>query len=739
MTTTATTQKKPSAQFLNRAKARRFRRIAKVMSGELHGFGAKVERIVFDPSKACTDGKTIWLPESMHDDAGVNNVMQEAVLAHECAHHRYTDFVSWNNTVVEKIKKGEADPLLHQMTNMLEDARINHLFGQDWPGSKRMMDFTHEVFMGQHRDNTTDDSPAAQQAMVAMMSECIAGQGHWFSTPEVVEFMDKVRPTLLNAIKQRDTHSVIVQARRLVKMFREAFSQDPETDDADFSGLSDDDLNHSDIEQASEAQQQQGRNPQEAGRERFQDMKQPTPAQPQNSDEDGDDDSGDSTATGDEASSEDGDESGAGNDSEGDDADGKDTQSGTSDEVGDDSTDTAEGGDSGDSSDGEGDSTDAGSDSDSTATTETDSGDSGSEDGSDTSAEIGSGTDALSGASTDGLDFEEAWSDLIDKSLEALDADIDTAFDLEHDFTSELDDSTDRVDESTEVDSQFGDHNIHVTAGVRDFHRRYENLGKYADHYKNVARAGRGAIRSITKEINRRLKGSDPRYDGGYKSGRLNTKQVWKFGHSDFDSSRAYMKRADPVDLTASAIVLIDASGSMGGGDGSPAAHAANAAVVYSEVFQALGIDYEIIDFNSNRSGTTMRVRKAFGSSATRMERACIAMPSSGSVNADGYATQWCLDRLNNRSGNRLLVVISDGAPSGHSPDGYTSSQHLRHVTDNADTHCPGVGLLGVGICGQDTSAYYPNAVSVKDLSTMSQETLPTLRRILKKMIPKKG
>ena len=39
----------------------------------------------------------------------------------------------------------------------------------------------------------------------------------------------------------------------------------------------------------------------------------------------------------------------------------------------------------------------------------------------------------------------------------------------------------------------------------------------------------------------------------------------------DFDSSRAYMKRADPVDLTASAIVLIDASGSMGGGDGSPA------------------------------------------------------------------------------------------------------------------------------------------------------------------------
>lgn len=729
MTTTATTQKTPSAQFLNRAKARRFHRIAKVMSGELHGFGAKVERIVFDPSKACTDGKTIWLPESMHDDAGVNNVMQEAVLAHECAHHRYTDFVSWNNVVVEKIKRGEADPLLHQMTNMLEDARINHLFGQDWPGSKRMMDFTHDVFMGQHKDNTNDDSPAAQQAMVAMMSECIAGQGHWFSTPAVVEFMDKVRPTLLNAIKQRDTHAVIVQARRLVRMFREAFRQDPETDDADFSGLSDDDLDHSDIQRASESQQQQGRNPEDAGRERFQNMKQPTPAQPQKADEDGDDESGDSTATGDEASSEDGDESGAGDESEGDDADGKETQSGSSDEVGDDSTETSEGGDSGDSGDGDGDATE---------TSDVDS-DSGSESNPDSTGEIGSGTDALSGESTDGVDFEEAWSDLIDKSLDALDADIDTAFDLEHEFNGELSDSTDRVDEGREVDSQYGDHNIHVTAGVRDFHRRYDNLGKYADHYKNVARSGRGAIKAITSEINRRLKGSDPRYDGGQKSGRLNSKQVWKFGHSDFDSSRAYMKKTNPVDLKASAIVLIDASGSMGGGDGSPAAHAANAAVVYSEVFQALGIDYEIIDFNSNHSGTTMRVRKAFGSSATRMERACIAMPSSGSVNADGYATQYCLDRLNTRSGNRLLVVISDGAPSGHSPEGLSSSDHLRSVTENADTHCPGVGLLGVGICGQDTSRFYPNAVSVNNLSTMSQETLPTLRRILKKMIPKKG
>jgi hypothetical protein len=728
MTTTATTQKTPSAQFLNRAKARRFHRIAKVMSGEIHGFGAKVERVVLDPSKACTDGKTIWLPTQMHDDDRYNTVMQEAVLAHECAHHRYTDFVAWNNNVVAKIKKGEADPLLHKMTNMLEDARINHLFGQDWRGSKKMMDFTHGVFMAQHKEQTTDESPAAQQAFVAMMSECIANEEHWFTTPKVVEFMDEVRPTLLNAIQQRDTMNVIRQARRLVKMFRAAFSEDPETpNNSDLGeGTSDDNLSNQDIERAAEAQEKQGRNPEEAGRDRFQDLQPPKPRPSQSQDEsedEADNESGDSTATGDEQSDEDSDDS---------------SDSGSSDEVGDDSGEAGEGGDDGESGDADSDATESGSadgESDGDADSDGDSSDTDSQTG---DSEIGAGKDALSGQDCVG-EFEEEWADLLDSATDALDDDFSNAFDIEHDFNSDMDASTESVDETSEIDSQYGDHTIEVTAGVRDFHRRMDNLDSYATHYNNVARAGRGAIRSITKEITRRLKGSDPRYEGGARSGRLSSKQVWKFGHSDFDSSRVYQKKTDPADLVASAIVLIDASGSMGGGDGSPAAHAANAAVIYSEVFQSLGIDYEIIDFNSNYSGTTMRVRKAFGSSATRMERACIAMPSSGSVNADGYAVQWCLDRLNTRSGNRLLIAISDGSPSGQSPSGLSSSQHLRSVTDSADTHCPGVGLLGVGICNQDTSPYYPNAVSVTNLSTIGQETLPTLRKILKKMIPKKG
>ena len=777
MTTAATWLKTPSKAFLNRAKAGRFTRIARVMSGEIDGFGANVERVIIDPSgQACTDGKTIWVPETLHDDEAYNAIMQEAILAHESAHHRYTDFVAWNGQVVEKIKRGEVDPMLHKFTNMLEDARINHLFGQDWKGSKRKMDFTHEVFMAQHRENTTDDSPPAQQAMVAMMSECIAGAPHWSTNEQVVAFMDKVRPYLFNAVKQRDTSAVIRQAKRLLQLFRDEFDEDPETDNSDFSGLGDDDLSTSDVERASDAQQAQGRQPQDANRNRFQDYQPPQPKADtddesadqqdstgqstgetedgdnsdgssggsQETDEDGEDGTGSGEGSGEE--SEDGEGEGSGSadgDSEGDEADG--SGEGSSDELTDDTEDgdgSGTGGaggeddfgeDIGQSCEGEGDGDGATGEGDETGPVVPG-------DGQDGDPRDGweDTTDTSSGAQTE--DFAENWSDLINRAEQDMEDDLANAYDFQHDFDTEMEESTSAVDEGRYRDSRYDQHDLKVTAGVRDFQNRIENLDSYTSHYDATARAGRGSIRAITKEITRRLKGSDPRYDGGMKSGRLNPKQAWKFGHSDFDASKVYQKKSDPVEVTASAIVLIDASGSMGSGAGSCASHASNAAVIYSEVFRGLGFDYEIIDFNTGWSdGTTMRVRKAFGTRLTRMEKACISAPFSGSANADGYAVQWCLDRLNTRDGNRLLIVISDGQPSGSSPEGVSSSEHLIEVTNDAQKSCPGVGLLGVGIAGMDCSDYYPNAVSVNNLTTIGQETLPTLRRMLKKIIPKRG
>ena len=244
------------------------------MSGELQGFGASVSKVVIDPQgKACTDGKTVWIPETLHENKVYNKIMQEAILAHEIAgHHRYTDFVAWNNLVVEPSKYGDCDPMLHQFVNMLEDARINHLLNEDWAGSGKMLDFTHDVFMQNHRKATTDDTPHSQQAMVAMMTEVIALQPHFSNTQEVIDFMDEVRPMMMNACKQPSTRSVIAQAKRLLTAYREHFTGDGENDQNSFKGLSDDDLTESDVSRASEAQKEQGHNPEIAPQNRFKDM-----------------------------------------------------------------------------------------------------------------------------------------------------------------------------------------------------------------------------------------------------------------------------------------------------------------------------------------------------------------------------------------------------------------------------------------------------------------------------------
>ncbi len=130
------TSKKASQGALDRQMQRRFLHVARIMSGELDGFGAKVSKIdINNQNRACTDGKLVSIPADLDEDPRVNLIMQEAVLAHEVAgHHRYTDFVAWNNLVVQEAKAGRCDPMLHDFTNIIEDARINHLLGQDFPG-----------------------------------------------------------------------------------------------------------------------------------------------------------------------------------------------------------------------------------------------------------------------------------------------------------------------------------------------------------------------------------------------------------------------------------------------------------------------------------------------------------------------------------------------------------------------------------------------------------------------------
>ena len=84
--------------------------------------------------------------------------------------------------------------------------------------------------------------------------------------------------------------------------------------------------------------------------------------------------------------------------------------------------------------------------------------------------------------------------------------------------------------------------------------------------------------------------------------------------------------------------------------------------------------------------------------------------------------------------GSRLLIVISDGAPAGEAPVGESARSHLTKVTNGASKK---IGLIGIGIAGQDTSQYYPNAITISDESQIAQEAMPVLRPMLRKIVPR--
>ena len=82
-----------------------------------------------------------------------------------------------------------------------------------------------------------------------------------------------------------------------------------------------------------------------------------------------------------------------------------------------------------------------------------------------------------------------------------------------------------------------------------------------------------------------------------------------------------------------------------------------------------------------------------------------------------------------------MLVVISDGAPSD-GPSNMSASEHLISVVQSADKD---FACLGIGIDGHSVAEYYANSVTSRNVRTIGKESLPTMKKMLKKMLPKGG
>jgi cobalamin biosynthesis protein CobT len=711
---------RPSSRAMNQARTRTLNRVSRVFSGELKGVGTRVEKVVVCPQgRACTDGKTVWIPESMNDDPRLNLMMQEAVLAHEAAGHlRYTDFGAWKR-IGDKIKAGEEDRLLHDFVNILEDARVNHLLSQDFAGSGKRLDATHDIFMQQHKakwEGETNPDPA-RASIIAMMTEAINHEPHFFDhVPEVVAYMDEVRSHMVNAISQPSTSSVVKSAKVVLSVFREHFPESSTDSDlfgmpqgADGEGQMMDDMSPEQIERMAQEQKKKDMKPEEVSRSRFNELKKKVDEIVKKQKE------AQEKAQNDEESSDEG--QGASESEEGEEGEGNGNSGESSDEGATDGEEVDADGDG----DGEGGESSMPTDGDSNESSEGDADGEGEGEGdsdsNNESSEMNSDSDS-NDMGRGGEDLDDLFSELGD----ALDAEVVDAIKTTHTEEAEANQATSENIEGMEFDEG---EKVEITHTTTELLAHYEEqIANYEARYNEFVQTNRTQITTLVNEMKRLIQDDSGKYARGLKKGKVDAKRLVYHKSTD----KLFRKKKDPNPANVNALILIDASGSMG--CGVRASAASEAAVVLTEAMTKIGWNVECVDFNSGHRDTAIRVRKSFNAPLNFLTKAAIAMDFVGSSNGDGYAVQWSLDRLNQVGGKKILFVISDGQPAGPSPHGMTEEQHLIQVVQNAPKE---VGLFSIGIDGMDTSRYYPNSATC-NASDLPRKVIPILRQIVRTM-----
>tara|TARA_A200000159_G_scaffold164832_1_gene196631 strand:- start:99 stop:2339 length:2241 start_codon:yes stop_codon:yes gene_type:complete len=712
-------------------------KLGRVLSGEYEGKGRAIKKIEIGASSPCaTDGETVWLTYPINPqvtDPRLNLIMTEAVLAHEAAGHlRYTNFNAWKR-VTDAIKRGAEDRLMHDFTNIIEDARVNYLLGQDFGGSKKRLDFAQDFMMEQHKamvaGRELKDEEVPRMAVLAIATEVILGVGHFFDNDKIINMMNDIRPEIKGALASVDTSEAVKGARTLLAIYRTHFPEE-ECDGDEYGasktpeaeGIFADDM---DMDYITEAANTQKRNKQEAEkveRKRFKKVDEVIPDS---------DNAGEGAGNGD---GEEGEGEGDGQSAGGDGADGADgDEAGDGDGAGDGEGD-------GDSEGGEGDGAGNGADGDdgeegimgtSIVAGEAENDDAGTHGGK-TQLDDNHTDGLLSGGTGSseamfGTDFAE---NLLAEAGDMLDDFEDMKFD---------EDGEEIVNEFAYADTYgLTDDSGHaIITQVNEQWRRGNMVS--IEKYKQIASANRAGIKRLGRQIERIIKGADSRFSTHHKKGKLDDNRLWAVRSSE----RLFQKPKTHEAFNLRCVVLIDASGSMGG---NRSVMAAQAAVTLCEALEQVKADYEVVDFNSSNGGvegypngaTYINVRKGAQTALTTQVKRQVATPFAGSQNSDGYAVKWAARRtkqFGKDGAKRLVFIISDGAPAGPAPEGMGAGDHLKMVL--RDLEDDDVLLFSVGICGMNTSRWYGNHghASVGDVNTLASDIITPFKVAMKRLM----
>ena len=298
-------------------------------------------------------------------------------------------------------------------------------------------------------------------------------------------------------------------------------------------------------------------------------------------------------------------------------------------------------------------------------------------------------------------------------------------------FTKEIEDALKAKDKKEEFESDRETAKAKIkpedgSYGLRTYEELYAEIEPYISYFAR-------RLKSIMDD--NQLK----RFGGSFRTGKLNSKHLYKVR---CNSVKVFSKPIRRLHRAYSVSLLVDESGSMNGNriDG-----AAKTAVLLSEVLNRAGIPFEISGFNgSNR--LYKKYEDKFNWTVKRNMENILpeCLTEDAGDNNDAFSINWCAHRLQQREGEKILIVLSDGRPvNGSSLIPIKDRKRLPTTlyyynafdlkTEVIKAMNNNIVLIGIGIDYTGIENYYPQHIICNDISKLSKEVLNKLKRNIKR------
>ena len=621
-----------------------------------------------------TDGKTVVLNPQAHHDFIINRIQQESTAAHEAAGHiAYTNFKAWRDMI-----QSDCDPVMKDLVNIVEDARVNYLLSKKFQGSGAMLKVSQKITYNQFKDSIgkgTIGSHHISPQLIALASEVICGLQSPFIGVDgfdaIEAFMSDVRPVMKKVIAQRDTDGVIEACESiLLPIYRKHYPRSANQDMAEAMArqsqenpFTDDDHSDDTIDERAKGKQ--------VGKEKvdeseFDEFEMPEPEQEDES-------------IGAESSESDDEVQGEGESDEGESDEGESSE-----------------GESSEGESSEGESSAQGSESESESDDEIESeSDEGESDGKCVSDEV---RESLRKAGLD-EDMIEQMGDVIDELVENIEQEIHEEAVI-----------SDKESRELVNDIEWSDR---IVQNSLEYNQRV--IGHRGEAAKNSfdsnVRKNKSVITTLQSRLGRWVEANKQgKVSRRHKIGILDERRIV---FSD-DSESIYKRRKNPKKSRVAVSIIIDHSSSMG--NNGRHHHAAEFAVVLAEICNGLGWDFEILGFDN-----CVRMLKGFGDALNGITKENICTPCQRGMTAAGEAVQASSARqVRMGYDKRIGICVMDGGPNG--------SVNLKTAVEESP-----IEWLGIGIDGMDVSRFFNNAISCNASGLIQQ--LPAIKAFVKKAL----